>query len=470
MFNRIQQELNQIINRGFDRTLRLAVTGLSRSGKTAFITSLINQLLSISPQTSRHLPLFEAARNGTILGVKRVPQQDLSVPRFDYEANLNDLMQQPPQWCQSTRGVSETRLAIRYQRQSGLMRHLKERGTLYLEIVDYPGEWLLDLPLLQQDFQQWSATQREITQGIRQNLAQPWLGELEKLDLSAVANEDVLAKIAQCYTDYLHQCKAQGMQFIQPGRFVLPGELAGAPALQFFPLVHLSGEQWATLQKNAPSNSYFAVLAKRYAYYCKHIVQDFYERYFSTFDRQVILADCLTPLNHSQQAFLDMQTGLNQLFSNFHYGKRNLLHRLFSPRIDKLMFVATKADHITADQLPNLVSLMRQLVLVGGKHAEFEGIETEYTAIAAIRATKPVIVNQQGKQIKALQGVRSHDKQEVTLYPGSVPAKLPSPIFWQNQPHFEFDAFEPQPLAQGECIPHLRMDAVLQFLLGDRFE
>ena len=57
-----------------------------------------------------------------------------------------------------------------------------------------------------------------------------------------------------------------------------------------------------------------------------------------------------------------MQMGLNQLFNNFHYGSRNFLHRLFSPRIDRLMFVATKADHITRDQIPNLVSLMRQIV------------------------------------------------------------------------------------------------------------
>ena len=107
MFKSINREINQIINRGFDRTLRLAVTGLSRSGKTAFITSLINQLLHINQEGNAHLPLFEAARNQSILAVKRVPQQDLSIPRFDYEANLNDLMNNPPQWCQSTRGVSE---------------------------------------------------------------------------------------------------------------------------------------------------------------------------------------------------------------------------------------------------------------------------------------------------------------------------------------------------------------------------
>ena len=469
MFKSINREINQIINRGFDRTLRLAVTGLSRSGKTAFITSLINQLLHINQEANAHLPLFEAARNQSILAVKRVPQQDLSIPRFDYEANLNDLMNNPPQWCQSTRGVSETRLAIRFERQSGLLRHFKERGTLYLDIFDYPGEWLLDLPLLNLDFQQWSLEQANITSGVRQQFAQDWLDKLKKLDLSAVVNEDVLAQIAKSYTDYLLACKAEGMQFIQPGRFVLPGELEGAPVLQFFPLLHLSEEQWSKLKREAKSNSYFAVLNKRYDYYRNKVVKGFYENYFSTFDRQVILADCLTPLNHSQQAFIDMQTGLNQLFKNFHYGKRNLLNRLFSPNIDKLMFVATKADHITTDQIQNLISLMRQLVQEGGRHVEFEGIDTEYTAIAAIRATKQVLVNQNGKQIKAIQGVRSVDKQQITLYPGSVPSKLPNAEFWSKQ-SFDFDSFEPQVLQQGESIPHLRMDAVLQFLLADRFD
>ncbi|MDF2625567.1 MAG: hypothetical protein K0S62_3338, partial [Kosakonia cowanii] len=44
---RLRNELNSLVNRGMDKHLRLAVTGLSRSGKTAFITALVNQLLSI---------------------------------------------------------------------------------------------------------------------------------------------------------------------------------------------------------------------------------------------------------------------------------------------------------------------------------------------------------------------------------------------------------------------------------------
>lgn len=467
MFNRLQREIQQFVERGLDNQLRLAVTGLSRSGKTAFITSLINQLLHIQQGENPHLPLFRAAQNGSILGVQRIPQENLSVPRFDYEANLNDLQQKPPRWCESTKGVSETRLAIRWQRQHGLLRHLKERATLYLDIVDYPGEWLLDLPLLELDFPQWIAQQQAITQGVRAELAKAWLAKAAAIDYSAHANEDVLADVANSYTAYLQACKAQGMQFIQPGRFVLPGELAGAPTLQFFPLVHLSKAQLTQLANHAKSNSYFGLLQKRYEHYRRKIVKKFYEDYFVTFDAQVILADCLTPLNHGHQAFLEMQTGLNQLFSNFHYGKRNLLNRLFAPQIDKLLFVASKADHITSDQLPNLVSLMRQLVQQGGRHAQFAGVSVEYGAIAAIRATKQVNVQHQGRSSKAIQGTRLSDGQLLTVYPGSVPAKLPDPEFWQQAP-FEFDSFAPQPLIQGDPIPHLRMDAVLQFLLGEK--
>lgn len=80
---RLKTELNALVNRGVDRHLRLAVTGLSRSGKTAFITALVNQLLNI--HTGARLPLLSAAREERLLGVKRVPQRDFGIPRFTYD-------------------------------------------------------------------------------------------------------------------------------------------------------------------------------------------------------------------------------------------------------------------------------------------------------------------------------------------------------------------------------------------------
>ena len=142
---------------------------------------------------------------------------------------------------------------------------------------------LLDLPLLNLDFQQWSLEQAKITSGVRQQFAQEWLDKLKKLDLSAVVNEDVLAQIAKSYTDYLLACKAKRNAIYSTWPICFTGELEGAPVLQFFPLLYLSEEQWQKLKREAKSNSYFAVLNKRYDYYRNKVVKGFYENYFSTF-------------------------------------------------------------------------------------------------------------------------------------------------------------------------------------------
>lgn len=465
MFQRLQNQVYKFVQRGLDNHLRLAVTGLSRSGKTAFITSFVDQLLHIQSNKHSHLNLFSPARNGQILSIKRVEQGDLTIPRFEYDRNRQSLEAAPPQWPASTTGLSEIRLAIRYQRQHSLLRHLKETSTLYLDIFDYPGEWLLDLPLLSQSFKQWSQNQQKVHTGKRAEFAQHWLSKVKQLDLASKVNENLLASLSEEYTNYLLKCKQEGMQFIQPGRFVLSNEAKGAPIFQFFPLLDITEQDWQQLELS-PSNSIFHTLKKRYISYQNKIVKPFYKNYFSKFDRQIILADCLTPLNYGQEAFLEMKLGLQQLFSHFHYGNRSLFNRLFSSHIDKLLFVATKADHITSDQLPNLESLIRQLVQEGGNFAEFNGIETAFQAIAAIRATNPVIATEDGQSFKAIQGIRLEDHRKITLYPGSVPSRLPDKSFWTTH-QFCFDQFAPQTLLYDQPIPHLRMDSIFQFLLAD---
>src|SRR5690625_1178114 len=68
----LTQELGNLIERGRDRQLRLAVTGLSRAGKTAFLTSLVNQLRHAGLEA--RLDLMPAAREGRLLGARRVSQ------------------------------------------------------------------------------------------------------------------------------------------------------------------------------------------------------------------------------------------------------------------------------------------------------------------------------------------------------------------------------------------------------------
>lgn len=461
---RLQHDLNALVNRGLDRHLCLAVTGLSRSGKTAFITSLVNQLLHV--HSGARLPLFSAQREERILGVKRVPQRELGVARFTYDEGMAQLYGAPPDWPTPTRGVSEIRLALRYRSRDSLLRHFKETSTLYLEIVDYPGEWLLDLPMLDQDYLHWSRQMNGLLQGDRRTLAEPFLRLCAACDPHAPADERQLAAIAQAYTDYLVQCKQQGLHFIQPGRFVLPGDMAGAPALQFFPWPALDEANESRLAR-ADRHSNLGMLRQRYDYYCREVVKGFYRQHFARFDRQIVLVDCLQPLNSGPQAFNDMRLALNQLMQSFHYGKRTLYRRLFSPCIDRLMFAASKADHITADQHANLVSLLQQLVQDAWQNAAFEGIAMDCAGIAAIQATQSGMVQHQGQSIPALRGERLSDGAPLTVYPGEVPARLPQAAFWQQQ-GFCFEQFRPQRMSIDTPLPHIRMDSVMEFLLGDK--
>lgn len=459
---KLQNEVMSWVQRSVDQHLCLAVTGLSRSGKTAFITSLVNQLLST--HHGARLPLFTPLREGRIIGVKRVPQRDLATPSFSYDRGISQLYGHPASWPTPTQGVSKIELVIRYRTQHALKRYLKETSSLRLEIIDYPGEWLLDLPMLGQSYSQWSAQMRELLTGQRAEWASTWQAACADLDPQAPVDELLLAEISQRWTDYLHRCKAEGYHFIQPGRFILPGEMAGAPALQFFPWPF---DELPTEHTESRTASTFSTLKQRYDFYCQHVVKKFYKEYFVKFDRQIVLVDCLQPLNRGANAFNDMRLALTQLMQSFHYGQRSLIRRLFSPVIDKLLFAATKADHVTSDQHANMVSLLRQVTQAAWQNAAFEGVKIECLALSSIQATIPGVIEHQHQQVPALRGRRLPDYQPVSLYPGEVPTQLPTASFWQQQ-GFRFENFTPLEMDADKPLPHLRMDNALDFLLGDK--
>src|ERR1700743_1463699 len=97
----------------FNPTVRLGVTGLSRAGKTVFITALIHGLTR-----GGRFPVFEAFASGRIARAQLAPQPDDAVPRFAYENHLRTLIEER-HWPNSTVDISELRLVIDYQRHNG---------------------------------------------------------------------------------------------------------------------------------------------------------------------------------------------------------------------------------------------------------------------------------------------------------------------------------------------------------------
>lgn len=93
-----------------------------------------------------------------------------------------------------------------------------------------------------------------------------------------------------------------------------------------------------------------------------------------------------------------MRLALTQLMQSFHYGQRTLFRRLFSPVIDKLLFAATKADHVTIDQHANMVSLLQQLIQDAWQNAAFEGISMDCLGLASVQATTSGIIDVNGEK------------------------------------------------------------------------
>src|SRR3982074_375868 len=170
----------------FNPTVRLGVTGLSRAGKTVFITALIHGLTR-----GGRFPVFEPFSTGRLARRRLEPQPDDAVPRFDYETHVRTLIEER-RWPNSTVDISELRLLIDPQRQNGADR------TLTLDIVDYPGEWLLDLPLLNKSLEQWSSESLELSrQRPRAPLAAQWHEHLATLNAKGREDEQAALTAAR---------------------------------------------------------------------------------------------------------------------------------------------------------------------------------------------------------------------------------------------------------------------------------
>jgi len=492
-------------------TVRLGITGLSRAGKTVFITALVHSLV----RNGRY-PVFEALSEGRIARARLSPQPDDAVPRFDYEHHIAALAADRV-WPESTRQISELRLVVEFQSRSGAMREL------VLDMVDYPGEWLLDLPLLGKSFEAWSAESLVLSRKEpRAKLAAPWHAHLDGLDPLGPAEESAAIAAARLFTDYLVACRDEryALSLLPPGRFLMPGELAGSPALTFAPLA-LPGEGEGAAGADAPggephsqqartgpapAGSLWAMMRRRYEAYKEAAVRPFFRDHFARLDRQIVLIDALAAFNAGPEAVRDLESTLKVLLDCFAIGRKTFLSSLFRPRADRILFAATKADHLHHTSHDRLEAILRRMVERAIVQADVAGAAVDVIALAAVRATREAEVRRgasgggagggaRGDALPCILGVPAagehaggqtfDGKAEVAVFPGDLPAD-PNDVFAANaapfrglagaggpaDADFRFVRFRPPPLDTGRdgapALPHIRLDRALQFLIGDR--
>jgi uncharacterized protein len=443
--------------------VRLGVTGLSHAGKTVFVTSLIHNLLRADALAPRSpLRNFDPFDQGRLVGAVLRHDENATVPEFPYAQAVRALTGDSPHWPQRTEGISRIRIDVRYRRSPDLLGLVARQlglgeALLQLDIVDYPGEWLVDLPMLGQDFEAWSAAMlAQARTDSRAALSREWLAFIAERAPSAVHDEEWAERAASLYAHYLGRCANLGLRFLQPGRLITPAELKGASVLRFCPL---------PVTGDAPgAGSLHAAFKAKFRDYQDKVVRDFYERHFAALDRQIVLVDVLTALNAGAEVFDDMSAALAAILQSFRHGRGSLLSWLTGRRIGKVLFAATKADHVVRGDRLHLENLTRRMLNVLDESNRIKtaaGIEV--AAIASVRCTEDMRRSDNGREI--LMGRRPGDAADTPLDPGAIPLDFPPPWdgfryrFWDFQPR-------PDPAWRYTGFPNVKLAETLNFLIG----
>ncbi|MDR0808169.1 MAG: YcjX family protein [Gemmobacter sp.] len=442
-----------------DTVIRLGVTGLSRAGKTVFITGLVANLLDRG-----RMPQLRAA--GRIEAVWLQPQPDDTIPRFDFEGHLAALTGADPRWPESTRAVSELRLSFRVK-PAGLLAGLTGTRTVHLDIVDYPGEWLLDLALLDKGYAEWA--EDVLGRLARRKVGADYLATARAEDGALPFEEARAQALAAAFTRYLHAARAEGWSDCTPGRFLLPEELAGSPVLTFAPLPAPAA---------AGRGSLWREMERRYDAYRTKVVKPFFREHFLRIDRQVVLVDLLGAIHAGPQALEDLRRTMAGILAAFRPGRNGLLSEiLLGRRVERILFAATKADHLHHRQHPQLAAITEALVREARDRAAFAGAEVAAMSLAGLRATVEEQVARDGRVLDMVRGRLLSTGRQAAMYPGELPSdpsRLLSPAREGAERWLEADfalmGFAPAraALRPGEGPPHIRLDRAAEFLIGDR--
>ena len=445
-----------------DRTVRLAVTGLSGSGKTAFITSLLYNLLSAVGHPAR-LPFLRAAAERRIFAARLDAPPVETIAVFPVRDAITALAADPPHWPPSTTELRRADLTLCFTPAGFLGRVAGGTAELRLEVLDYPGEWLLDLPLLGQSYRDWSrVTLERARRGARASLARDWLDFLARHSADSPGDPEAAHQAHVLYRAFVAACRTQEqLSLLQPGRFLNAGQIADPSLLWFCPMPFAIGV-------HPRGGSMAALMEARFEAYKQLVVRPFFAQLARGVDRQIVLVDVLRALNAGQAAFADQRLAFETILAAFRFGRRGLLRLLFGARIDRVLFAATKADHVPALQRDHLEALMANLVAVPTLRAEAANAQVAAMALASICCTEDGTDVIDGRKVDVVIGLPEGGERRIRFFPGIVPVAPPPEGFWGER-FTEFPVFQPPRIApeEGDGVPHINLDKALDFLLGD---
>jgi hypothetical protein len=205
------------------------------------------------------------------------------------------------------------------------------------------------------------------------------------------------------------------------------------------------------------------MMTRRYRAYLDGVVTPFQHRHFARLDRQIVLVDLIGHLSRGADAVDRLDREVESVQRAMRVGA-SWLPRAVRPGIDRVLFAASKADHIGSDQHGALAAALQRALAESLRRTRFKGARTEVQTLAALRATREVGDPRRPERIYVAGRLQDGEEgREQAHFPGRLGAD------GVLRGGFAARAFAPPTdLDPDGPWPHLRLDRALDWLIGDR--
>jgi predicted YcjX-like family ATPase len=222
--------------------------------------------------------------------------------------------------------------------------------------------------------------------------------------------------------------------------------------------------------QRATDGTLAALMERRFEAYKTEVVMPFYRQYFRNYSRQVVLVDVLGALLAGREVFEDTRRAIDAILESFRYGHSGIIRRLLrSARIEKVLFAATKADHVPEVQRDHLAALLRNMVALSSLGVTSSNAKIDVATLASVISTDEDTQEIDGHRVQVVVGKPVGSDTRAKFFVGNVPASPPRPKAW-GKPFLNIPVFEPPVIDVSpiDGIAHINLDLALEYLIGDQ--
>ena len=454
----------------------IGVIGMHSSGKTVYLTSLIDHLMNHDPARFRLGP--DTASPVTVRRVRPEPV-NAGWEAFNYAGNRAALATSG-RWPRKTRDRAE--FAVGFERSDWRF------NAPLLRLFDMPGERLADAAMFGQSYAQWSdhwhrytaddAHQRAASAGFLDALAgnSPVAHALGSLGGVTVLIDAYRLALATAVGEHYKP-------FVTPSSFLLdaaggvahgdtPAEIAAGryvgttEATQFVPLP-------AAVRAKYPEMT--AEFARHYETYQREMVGPYLES-LARCHSLIVMVDIVEMLrsgvamaNDGRQMVRDLMRVIEPGESVLGTALRRLSEAVLQHRprwVSKIAFVAPKIDLVHPADRDRVLHLMRKHV--GSLAQDHDGLECRFFVASAVVSTKSM---PGGESTRVMRGLPYRDADGAKIprgveqqFPVSVvPEEWPST--WRPGDYSFPEVYPVLPAYQGYPPDQIGLDRVLEFVM-----